>query len=87
MAGYRYISLAAQNGYEALLLDKNADIEFKGEFGQTPLSWAAENGHETVVKLLLDIKNANFESKDNLGRTPLSRAAENGHRGGSEAAA
>jgi ankyrin repeat protein len=45
---------------------------------QTPLSWAAEKGHEAVVKLLLD-KNADVESKDTNGRTPLSWAAEEGH--------
>ena len=43
-----------------LLLDKNADIESKSDSGQTPLSWAAEKGHEAVVKLLLD-KNADVE--------------------------
>jgi hypothetical protein len=50
----------------------------KTRSGQTPLSWAAENGHEAVVKLLLE-KGADLESKDNNGRTPLSWAAENGH--------
>jgi ankyrin repeat protein len=38
-----------------LLLEKNADLESKDdEYGQTPLSWAARNGHEAVVKLLLE---------------------------------
>ena len=32
-------------------------------YGQTPLSWAAENGHEAVVKLLLE-KGAELDSKD-----------------------
>ena len=49
-----------------LLLDNNADVESKDDDGQTPLSWAAENGHETVVKLLLD-KNADVESKTTAG--------------------
>jgi ankyrin repeat protein len=40
---------------------------------------AAENGHEAVVKLLLE-KGAELESKDkNSGRTPLLWAAWNGH--------
>ena len=48
-------------------------------YGRTPLSWAAENGHEVVVKLLLE-QGAELESKDTrYGRTPLSWAAENGH--------
>ncbi len=47
--------------------------------GQTPLSWAAENGHEAVVQQLL-AKGADIETKDTwYGRTPLSWAAENGH--------
>ena len=46
----------------------------------TPLIWAAQNGNEIVVKLLLDSGKVDANSKDNLyGRTPLSRAAENGH--------
>ena len=28
------------------------DINSKDRYGQTPLSWAAEGGHEAVVKLL-----------------------------------
>ena len=35
------------------MLEKGADVESKdGWRGQTPLSWAAEKGHEEVVKLL-----------------------------------
>jgi len=38
-----------------LLLEKGAELETKDEYyGRTPLSWAAENGHEAVVKLLLE---------------------------------
>jgi ankyrin repeat protein len=38
-----------------------------------------ENGHEAIVKLLLDIGKAEVDSKDQYGQMPLSRAAENGH--------
>jgi ankyrin repeat protein len=67
--------LAVENGHEAvvkLLLDKNADLESKDEYGQTALSWAVANDREAVVKLLLD-KNADIESK--YGWTPLPRTA------------
>ncbi|KAF2801528.1 ankyrin [Mytilinidion resinicola] len=63
----------------AVLQITEVDVDSKDSWGQTPLSWAADNGHEAVVKLLLDTGKVDFDSKDSLGRTPLSWAAENGH--------
>jgi ankyrin repeat protein len=40
-------------------------------YGRTPLSYAAGNGHEAVVKLLLE-KGAELETKDLIYQTPLS---------------
>jgi Ankyrin repeats (3 copies)/Ankyrin repeats (many copies) len=61
------------------LLDKGVEVESKDKSHRTPLSWAAENGHEAVVKLLLD-KGANIEFMDyECYRTPLLWAAMNGH--------
>ncbi|CAG8890062.1 unnamed protein product [Penicillium egyptiacum] len=51
-------------------------IDGRDNSGRTPLSWAAGNGHVTVVKLLLDTGKADASAKDKLGRTPLWLAAE-----------
>jgi ankyrin repeat domain-containing protein 50 len=48
--------------------------------GQTPLSYAAGNGYEGIVKLLLEAK-ADVDAEDDSGRMPLSYAAENGYEG------
>ena len=61
------------------LIRPGHSLDLKDSYSRTPLSWAAENGHEVVVKLLLE-KGAELETKDKkYGRTPLSRAAENGY--------
>jgi len=49
--------------------------------GQTPLSWAAQTGHDGVVKLLLGQGDINPNRQDNYNRTPLLLAAQNGHEG------
>jgi hypothetical protein len=55
-----------------------AELESKDKFGRTQLSHPAGNGHEMMVKLLLE-KGAEPESKDIFGRTPLSHTAGKGH--------
>jgi hypothetical protein len=63
----------------AALVKIGHDPDSKDSNARTPLSWAAENGHEAVMRLLLD-KGADMESKDaEYSQTPLSWAAENGH--------
>ena len=76
------VHLAAYFGLEEAVnavLSSRRDPDLTDSHGRTPLSYAAENGHEAVVKLLLE-KGAGVESKDRYyGQTPLWRAAENGH--------
>jgi ankyrin repeat protein len=41
--------------------------------------WASEDGHDSVVKLLLQADGIDINSKDSWGRTALFWASENGH--------
>ncbi|KAK6525870.1 hypothetical protein TWF281_010914 [Arthrobotrys megalospora] len=59
---------------EKLLVEK-AELEAKDKYGRTSLSLAAGNGHEYVVRVLME-KGAALETKTNYGRTPLSLAAK-----------
>ena len=54
------------------------DIDAKTNGRNTAPHMAAEDGHEAVVRLLLEHK-ADADVKDDDGRTALHRAAENGH--------
>jgi len=50
--------------------------------GRTPLSWAAGNGYEGIVKLLLGQEDVSPDTGDAVfGQTPLFWAARNGHDG------
>jgi ankyrin repeat protein len=60
-------------------IDLEDEVDSKDIYSRTPLSWAAGNGHEAVVKLLLATGKADIDSKDSgYGRTPLSWAARYG---------
>jgi hypothetical protein len=61
------------------LIQKGVEIDAKNSYGQTPLSWAAHEGHKAVVKQLLD-KGADLESQDREDLMPLHRAVIGGRR-------
>ena len=58
---------------------RSIDVEAKGgEYGMTCLQTAAQNGHLSICRLLID-KGAQVEAKDNTDWTPLHWAANAGH--------
>ena len=61
------------------LLEKGAKPNSRDEFLLTPLLWAAERGHASIVKLLLSRDDIVADSRDYVDRTPLSIAANGGH--------
>jgi ankyrin repeat protein len=64
---------------QRLLETTSVDLDLQDPvFHQSPLSWATERGHESIVRQLLR-KGANPDLKDVNGQTPLSWAAEKGH--------
>ena len=66
----------------ALLGTSKWDVQATDYHGNTALTWAAKQGHEGVVRLLLERRDVNANIPDTKdGRTPLSWAAENGHEG------
>jgi ankyrin repeat protein len=84
--GTTLLHIVARYGLTSLLSatlkdldDVDVEADSKDEYGQTPLSYAAEGGHETVVRLLVNRNDVEADSKDKCDRTPLSYAAEEGH--------
>ncbi|KAF4215380.1 hypothetical protein CNMCM5878_008086 [Aspergillus fumigatiaffinis] len=60
------------------LIRNQHDPDTEDSSKRTPLSWAAANGHEAVVKVLPDT-GAAVNSVDGYGKVPLLWAAGNGH--------
>ncbi|KAH7200630.1 ankyrin repeat-containing domain protein [Fusarium oxysporum] len=63
------------------LLEKGADLNAPNVDFATPLSWAARNGHEEVVKLLLSKEGVDLDSYNIDDVTPLCWASRYGHAG------
>ena len=70
-----------EEGVVALIGMESYGINEGDIWGGTPLAWAAERGHEGVVKILLGRADVNPEKADNDGHTPLSHASSGGHEG------
>ncbi|EAA66248.1 hypothetical protein AN1130.2 [Aspergillus nidulans FGSC A4] len=80
--GFEAIHFAANFGVlpiiSPLLKERDCDLNLKDFQGRTPLSHAASNGHESVVKLFLQ-HGAQADSKTDSGQTPLIFAVVHGH--------
>ncbi|KAI6358022.1 hypothetical protein MCOR25_007442 [Pyricularia grisea] len=63
-----------------LLLDAGADPDSQDNSGRTALSWAADEGYLTKVRILLD-RGADRDLKDINGETAMSHARKGGHYG------
>jgi len=63
----------------ALIEMDSVDINITDGISATSILWAARNGHEAAVKLLLRRKDINPDRLDLSNRAPISWAAEEGH--------
>ncbi|RBR10782.1 uncharacterized protein FIESC28_09313 [Fusarium coffeatum] len=84
--GQTVLSVAAGNGDTSMvsfLLHNGANSNPKQKEGnrKTALAFAAQNGHEEVVRLLVSTEGVVIDTKDNMGRSPLIHAASLGHEG------
>lgn len=73
---------AADKGHTGVvskLLAAGANVNAQTSTHMTALHWAASNGHDDVVKILLDRPETNLAIKDNDERTPMICAAEGRH--------
>lgn len=54
-------------------------MDVADENGLCPIHYAASNGHDKLLRLLIAEAEANMECKDSFGSTPLHLACLNGH--------
>lgn len=62
-----------------ILLEARADPNVSTDEGRTALSWAAAEGSEESIELLLHQPSIALDIPDKFGQTPLLRAADAGH--------
>lgn len=82
--GYTAIHYAAENGsvkvLKKLLTKKEIDVNMQGSGGGTPLFMACQNGHEEIVRCLLNYSGGTDANQPiNNGPTPLQIASYKGH--------
>jgi len=85
-AGFTGLHCAAYLGLDEIAIGLMKEVEGSGAdmvdgWGRTPLMWAAESGHEGMVKLFLDRKEVSPDSRDKNDKTPLWKAARGGYEG------
>ncbi|KAK2684952.1 hypothetical protein QWA68_016533 [Fusarium oxysporum] len=78
----RGIHLVAYFGLRsgAQILNKADSVNHMNSYGRTALSYAAEQGHEAMVKLLLDTTEVDIDAPDDDGWAPLLWAAKKGNK-------
>ena len=78
--GYSLLSIA--NGHAdvvRVLIEAGVDINFRGNYGFTPLMFAASNGYTETVEEMLKATDVNVNLQEEKGETSLMFAARNGH--------
>ena len=66
---------------DALIQIKGRDINQPGYKGRRPLTWAAQQGNQRAVTILLTRDDTDSDKPDRDGRTPLWWTSRNGHQG------
>jgi ankyrin repeat protein len=70
----------SERQYQHRALEREGvDADSKGKYDRTPLLWAAANGYEVIVQLLLKYEGIDADSKDRYGQAPLWWDMKNGH--------
>ena len=80
----RNISLldAARQGDKSLvtdMLEEGAEVNFKDTKSRSALQLATRNGHETVVRAVLDVQSCDVDSRNDIGHTSLHLACAGGY--------
>ena len=61
------MKLLLEDGADVNAHNDMVNVDSKDQSGRTPLRWAAQNGHEAVVKLLLNTSKVDIDFTDQNG--------------------